>query len=147
MVGPYEKPKVRLPGAGEAPGISSSGKEALIVVKHTKMTLVNKLDFVASVGFGTGGDAREKLGLAGKGPIAVITDLCILRPDPVSRELEVASIHSGVDRRTVADSTGWQIRFSQGCDVTRVPGPAELGVLCDLKARAATAHGVEGDEE
>ncbi len=111
VVGSYEKPKVRLPGAGGAPEISSSAKEVLIVVKHSKRTLVNKLDFVTSVGFGTGGDAREKLGLTGKGPAAVITDLCILRPDQGSRELEVASIHPGVDRKTVADSTGWQIRL------------------------------------
>jgi glutaconate CoA-transferase subunit B len=146
VVGSYEKPKVRLPGAGGAPEISSSAKEVLIVVKHSKRTLVNKLDFVTSVGYGTGGDAREKLGLAGKGPVAVITDLCILRPDPVSRELEVASIHPGADRRTVADSTGWQIRFAEGCGVTEVPGTAELEVLRDLKARTASAHGVQGDE-
>jgi glutaconate CoA-transferase subunit B len=146
VVGSYEKPKVRLPGAGGAPEISSSAGEVLIVVKHSKRTLVNKLDFVTSVGFGTGGDAREKLGLAGKGPVAVITDLCILRPDPVSRELEVASIHPGVDRKTVADCTGWQIRFAEKCDVSEVPGPAELEVLRDLKARTAAAHGVQGEE-
>lgn len=146
VVGSYEKPKVRLPGAGGAPEISSSAKEVLIVVKHSRRTLVNKLDFITSVGFGTGGDAREKLGLAGKGPVAVITDLCILRPAPVSHELEVASIHPGVDRKTVADSTGWQIRFAEGCDETEAPGTAELEVLRDLKARTAAAHGVQGDE-
>ncbi len=146
VVGSYEKPKVRLPGAGGAPEISSSAREVLIVVKHSRRTLVNKLDFVTSVGFGAGGDAREKLGLAGKGPVAVITDLCILRPRPVSRELEVASIHPGVDRNTVADSTGWPIRFAERCGVTEVPGLAELEVLRDLKARTAAAHGVPGEE-
>lgn len=146
VVGSYEKPTVRLPGAGGAPEISSSAKEVLIVVKHSKRTLVNKLDFVTSVGFGTGGDAREKLGLAGKGPVAVITDFCILRPAPVSRELEVASIHPGVDRKTIADSTGWQIRFAEGCGVTEIPGPEELEMLRDLKARTAAAHGAQGDE-
>ncbi len=146
VVGSYKKPKVRLPRAGGAPEISSSAKEVLFVVKHSKRTLVNKLDFVTSVGFGSGGDAREKLGLAGKGPVAVITDLCIRRPDPVSRELEVASIHPGVDRKTLADSTGWQTRFAEGCDVTEIPGTVELEVLRDLKVRTAAAHGVQGDE-
>ena len=64
-------------------------------MKHSKRTLVDKLDFVTSVGFLTGGDAREKLGLPGKGPAAVITDLCILRPNPRSRELEVVEHASG----------------------------------------------------
>src|SRR6059058_4907972 len=50
VVGPYEKPKVRLPGAGGAPEISSSAKEVLIVVKQSKRTFVQKLDFVTSVG-------------------------------------------------------------------------------------------------
>lgn len=145
-IGSYEKPKVRLPGAGGAPEISSSAKEVLIVVKHSRRTLVNKLDFITSVGFGTGGDAREKLGLPGKGPSAVITDFCILRPDPVSRELQVASMHPGVDRNTIEESTGWQIRFAEGCGVTEIPGDAELEVLRDLKARTAAAHGVHEEE-
>lgn len=146
VVGPYEKPRVRLPGAGGAPEISSSAKEVLIIVKHSKRTLVNKLDFVTSVGFLTGGDAREKAGLAGKGPTAVITDLCVLRPNPESRELEVASVHPGVDRKTITESTGWEIRFSDGCEETEAPRATELEVLRDLKARTAVAHGIQGDE-
>jgi len=146
VIGPYEKPKVRLPGAGGAPEISSSAKEVLIIVKHSKRTLVDKLDFVTSVGFLTGGDAREELGLQGKGPVAVITDLCILRPNSESRELEVSSIHPGVDRKAIAENTGWKIRFSEECGETQVPTANELEVLRDLKARTAVAHGVQGDE-
>ena len=146
VVGSYEKPKVRLPGAGGAPEISSSAGEVLIIVKHSKRTLVDKLDFVTSVGFLTGGDAREKIGLTGKGPTAVITDLCILRPHPASRELEVASIHPGIDRHRVAESTGWAIRFAEECGETEAPRSEELRVLRDLKARTAEAHGVQGDE-
>ena len=145
VVGPYEKPKVRLPGAGGAPEISSSAKEVLIIVKQSPRTLVKKLDFVTSVGFLTGGDARERAGLPGKGPVAVITDLCILRPDPVSRELEVVSIHPGIDREMIAKNTGWEVRFAPGCEQTPEPRAEELQVLRDLKARTAAAHGVEGE--
>jgi glutaconate CoA-transferase subunit B len=146
VVGPYAKPKVRLPGAGGAPEISSSAKEVLIIVKHSRRTLVHKLDFVTSVGFLTGGDAREKAGLPGNGPAAVITNLCILRPHPQSRELEVVSIHPGVDRTTIAESTGWEIRFSKQCAETEAPRVAELDVLRELKARTGAAHGVVGEE-
>jgi len=143
VVGPYKKPKVRLPGAGGAPEISSSAKEVLIIVKHSKRTLVDKLDFVTSVGFLTGGDAREKLGLPGKGPVAVITDLCILRPNPLSRELEVSSIHPGVDRMTIEENMGWKVQFSEECGETTVPTANELDVLRNLKARTAIAHGTQ----
>src|ERR1700746_3265621 len=48
VVGPYHKPKVRLPGAGGAPEISSSAKEVLIVVKQSKRTFVEQVEFVTS---------------------------------------------------------------------------------------------------
>ena len=108
VVGSYKNPKVRLPGAGGAPEISSSAKEVLIIVKQTKRTFVEKLDFVTSVGFLTGGNSRASAGLPGNGPAAVITDLCILRPHPVSRELEVTSVHPGVNRESILKSTGWE---------------------------------------
>lgn len=145
VVGPYHKPKVRLPGAGGAPEISSSAKEVLIVVKQSSRTFVEKLDFVTSVGFLTGGEARERAGLSGKGPVAVITDLCILRPHPVTRELMVTSIHPGVTRETVSSGTGWKVQFADSCDRTEPPSAEELQVLRDLKARTAAAHGVQGE--
>ena len=145
VVGPYDKPKVRLPGAGGAPEISSSAKEVLIVVKQSKRTFVDKLDFITSVGFLTGGDARERAGLSGKGPSAVITDLCILRPHPVTRELTVASIHPGVARETILAKTGWPVQFAEDCVQTEPPTAPELEVLRDLQARTAAAHGVTGE--
>lgn len=145
VVGSYDRPKVRLPGAGGAPEISSSAKEVLIIVKQSKRTLVEKLDFVTSVGFLTGGDSREQAGLTGKGPVAVITDLCILRPDPTTRELNVSSIHPGVDRETIAANCGWSIQFDSSCGETESPTADELRVLRDLKARTAAAHGFEGE--
>ena len=145
VVGSYENPTVRLPGAGGAPEISSSAKEVLIIVKQTKRTFVEKLDFVTSVGFLTGGNSREQAGLRGSGPVAVITDLCVLRPDPISRELEVASIHPGVDREAISKATGWQLRFAESCTQTHTPSSAELQTLRELKQRTAAAHGVQGD--
>jgi len=145
VVGPYHHPKVRLPGAGGAPEISSSAKEVLIVVKQSRRTFVEKVDFVTSVGFLTGGDSRERAGLTGKGPVAVITDLCILQPDPVSRELKVASVHPGVDREMIVANTGWQVQFTPACSDTQPPTRTELDVLRDLKARTAAAHSVQGE--
>ena len=147
VIGPYKNPKVRLPGAGGAPEIGSSAKESLIVVKHSKRTLVDKLDFMTSVGFLTGGNARELAGIRGKGPTAVITDLCILRPNAVTRELEVTGMHPEVSRETIAQSTGWEIRFAQDCGETPAPDAATLEALRDLKARTAAAHGVQGVAE
>jgi glutaconate CoA-transferase subunit B len=145
VVGAYDKPKVRLPGAGGAPEISSSAKEVVIIVKQSKRTLVEKLDFVTSVGFLNGGDSRERAGIGGKGPVAVITDLCILRPDSITREMKVASIHPGVSRETVSANTGWNLQFAENCFETEMPTPNELRILRDLKTRTAAAHGESGE--
>jgi glutaconate CoA-transferase subunit B len=143
VIGDYWKPKTRLPGAGGAPEISSSAKEVLIVLKHSSRAFVEKLDFITSVGFLTGGDSRERAGLSGKGPVAVVTDLCVLRPDPVSRELTVTTLHPNVTRDMVSKKTGWAVRFAEQCDETAHPTMDELRVLRDLHARTARAHGDE----
>lgn len=145
VVGSYHHPKVRLPGAGGAPEISSSAGEVLIVVSQSKRTFVEKLDFITSVGFLTGGDARERAGLRGKGPVAVITDLCILRPDSTTRELTVSSIHPGVSREAIRANTGWELKFASECSDTEPPGEREITVLRELKAKTAAAHGAEGE--
>jgi glutaconate CoA-transferase, subunit B len=145
VIGHYHKPKIRLPGAGGAPEISSSAKEVLIIVKQSKRVFVEKVDFITSVGFLSGGNSREAAGLSGNGPVAVITDLCILRPDPTSRELKVASIHPGIDRETIAANTGWAAEFANGCNQTPPPTADELTALRDLKARTAAAHGAQGE--
>ncbi|HKF46422.1 MAG TPA: CoA-transferase subunit beta [Terracidiphilus sp.] len=145
VLGEYDTPKVRLPGAGGAPEISSSAKEVLIVVKHSKRTFVEKLDFITSVGFLGGGCEREGMGIGGNGPVAVITDLCILRPDQVTRELKVASIHPGVGREEIAEKTGWRIEFGGQCAETEPPTSTELVALRELKARTAAPHGVQGE--
>jgi len=144
VIGSYHNPKVRLPGAGGAPEISSSAREVLIVVSQSKRTFVERLDFITSAGFLNGGDERQKAGLPGKGPVAVITDLCILRPDRNTRELTVSHIHPGVTRETISANTGWAVRFASACEETAPPNAHELEVLRALKARTAAAH-AEGE--
>jgi len=97
VIGDYQRPKVRLPGAGGAPEIATSCGEVFIMLRHGKRALVGRLDFISSVGFLTGGDARGRLGLGGRGPTRIITDLGILEPDPVSREFTLTTLHPGTD--------------------------------------------------
>jgi glutaconate CoA-transferase subunit B len=141
VIGEYEKPKVRLPGAGGAPEIAGSAHEVLIIIRQSKRTFVPKVDFITSVGHYQGGDSRQKLGLTGKGPVAVVTDLCVLEPDPVSKELTVVSIHPGVTREQIAAATGWPIRFAAEPAQTPEPTAEELTALRALQQRTAAAHG------
>jgi glutaconate CoA-transferase subunit B len=140
VIGDYAKPTVRLPGAGGAPEIAASSKEVLITLRQNARTFVEKLDFVTSLGHGEGGDSRKKLGLPGQGPTAVITDLGILTPDPVTRELTLTSVHPGVSVDKVVKSTGWPLKIAPEVATTPAPTETELRVLRDLNERTARAH-------
>lgn len=141
VIGDYAKPATRLPGAGGAPEIAAQVGEVFIVLQHNPRAFVSKLDFVTSAGFLSGGQSREQAGLSGKGPTAVITDLCIMEPDPRTRELTVTSLHPGVLREHVVTATGWPVRFAEDTVVTPQPGAYELQILRDLLLRTSQAHG------
>ncbi|MBV9273986.1 MAG: CoA-transferase subunit beta, partial [Verrucomicrobia bacterium] len=142
VIGDYDRPVVRLPGAGGAPEIAGSAGEVFIVLRQTLKTFVERLDFVTSVGHGEGGGYRRRNGLTGGGPAAVITDLGILRPDPSSKELTLTSIHPGVTIHEIRAVTGWLLRVSSNLEITPTPTSEELSVLRDLEQRTAAAHGV-----
>jgi glutaconate CoA-transferase subunit B len=145
--GDYAKPKVRLPGAGGAPEIASNAKEVWIIIKQTKRSFVPKLDFMTSVGHLDGGDSRAKSGARGAGPTAVITDLGVLTPDPVTRELTLTAIHPGITVEHAKASTGWELKVARELAVTAPPTDAELATLRDLQARTAKAHGTAATSE
>jgi glutaconate CoA-transferase subunit B len=140
VIGDYDKPSVRLPGAGGAPEIAACSKEVLITLRQTARTFVEKLDFVTSLGHVTGGDSRAKMNLPGKGPVAVITDLGVLTPDPVTRELTLTSVHPGITVDSVVKSTGWPLKIAAEVATTPPPTGIELQVLRDLNERTARAH-------
>jgi glutaconate CoA-transferase, subunit B len=141
VIGPYDRPITRLPGAGGAPEIASLVKQVLIILKHSRRAFVERLDFLTSVGYLDGGEARHRLGLPGQGPVAVITDLCIMAPDPEMRELTVTQLHPGVSEEQVRKATGWPVRFAEAVQQTAAPSRQELEALRDLERRTTIAHG------
>jgi glutaconate CoA-transferase subunit B len=140
VVGPYDNPKVRLPGGGGAPEIATSCGEIFIIMAQGKRSFVDKIDFFTSIGHGSGGDSRQKLGIKTKGPTRLITDLALWEPDPVTKEMTVVSIHPGVTREQVRENTGWTVRFAANVAETPAPTVQELEVLRALQARTAARH-------
>jgi len=141
VVGPYERPKVRLPGSGGAPEMAVHCREIFIVMPQSRRGFVERLDFLTTLGHGEGGTGRRDLGLTSKGPTRIITDLCVMEPDTVTRELTVTSLHPGITADQVRDATGWPVRFAGQVTTTPPPTSDELRVLRDLLRRTAEAHG------
>ncbi len=140
VVGPYDKPKVRLPGGGGAPEIAISCGEIFIIMKQSARSFVERVDFVTSLGHGEGGDHRARLGVKTKGPTRLLTDFCIFEPEDGSKEMIVTSLHPGVTRAQVQENTGWPVRFAPDLAETPPPTARELEVLRELHARTARAH-------
>jgi glutaconate CoA-transferase subunit B len=134
VIGPYEKPTVRLPGAGGAPEIAASAGEVFVVMRQTARAFVEQCDFRTSMGFGTGPGDRQRLGLRGQGPTVVVTDLGILRPDPATSELVLVELHPGVTAEQAVASTGWPLRLASSLGSTPPPTQEELDVLRALQA-------------
>lgn len=139
VVGDYDRPAVRLPGAGGAPEIAASCREVCVVVRQSRRTFVDPVGFVTSVGFGRGPGSREALGLPGAGPRRVITDLGILEPDPATCELTLTAVHPGVDVATVRERTGWDLRVAADLAVGDPPTAEELRLLRELEATTGAA--------
>jgi glutaconate CoA-transferase subunit B len=133
----YRHPKVRLPGAGGAPEIAASCREVIVVVRHIQRALVERVDFVTSVGYGTGPGERERLGLTGAGPRLVITDLGILEPDPDSCELTLTRLHPGASLDKARQATGWPLAVAGDLTTTDPPSQQELEVLRRLEGSMA----------
>jgi glutaconate CoA-transferase, subunit B len=115
VIGPYDTPQVRLPGAGGAPEIASSARRVIVVLRHSRRAFVDTLDFRTSV--------------PGRGGTAVITDLGVLEAGEKDRELVLTAVHPGVSVDEVRAATGWDLRVAADVAVTAEPAPAELDAL------------------
>ena len=134
VVGEYAHPKVRLPGAGGAPEIAASCAEVIVIVRQSRRTLVEKVDFVTSFGYGTGPGDRERLGLRGRGPRQLITDLGVLTPDPLTCEFTMTGIFEGVRAETIREQTGWDLAIAASPRAIPPPTAAELAALRAFRA-------------
>lgn len=135
VIGDYEEPRTRLPGAGGAPEIAAGCGEVVIVAPHSRRTLVERLDFRTTVGFGDGPGSREALGFRGRGPAVVITDLGALEPDPRTEELTLTRLHPGVTVEQAREATGWDLAVGSMLQPTEEPTTTELVALRELVAR------------
>jgi glutaconate CoA-transferase subunit B len=127
VIGDYQHPKVRLPGAGGAPEIAASAGRIIVLLRHSQRAFVSDVDFVTSVGRElNGSDSASRTS-------AVITDLGVLRPSPQDGELELVALHPGVELEQVLEATGWPLRVREPLGVTEPVTERELNELRALR--------------
>jgi len=128
VIGDYQSPKVRLPGSGGSMEIAAWANRCYIITPHQKRRFPARVDFQTSIGFLEGGDARQKTGVRGGGPEAVVTNLGVMRPDE-NGELILTAMHPGVTFEQAAENTGWPLKLAADCVITEPPTAEELRIL------------------
>jgi len=108
-------------------------------------TIVSKIRLVLSLpvpalGMAFGGNHRERIGINTKCPNLLVTDMAIWRPDAITRELTVTSLHSGITREQMSQTVGWEIKCADDVKETSPPNTNDLEVLRDLIGRTAKAR-------
>ena len=132
VIGNYDRPKVRLPGSGGANDIISLCRQVLVLTAHEPRRFVDKVDFVTSPGYLTGGDSREKSGLVFGGVARVVTTLGLFGFDPESRRMRLEAVHSGVTVDQVRANTPIELLMADRVETTAPPSARELEVLRSL---------------
>ncbi len=132
-VGDWRRPRVRLPGSGGGSDIASLSKRFVVIMPQEKHRFRERVDFITSPGFGDGAGWRERVGLTGGGPSAVITTLAVFRFDPRTAEMVLASYHPGQSVASVREATGWELRVAPDVRATPTPTPDEIAIVraCD----------------
>ena len=132
VIGDYDDPTTRLPGSGGACEIAINAREVFVIMRQSKRSFVERIDFRTSAGnLGGAGDAeriRREQGWLGRGPSVVVTDLGIWHFDD-GGEMRLDSLHPGVTLDDVRAATGWEPGLADALRETPVPTADELRLI------------------
>jgi glutaconate CoA-transferase subunit B len=130
VIGDYLAPKVRFSGSGGACDAGSLASGYIVFMQHGVQKFVEKLDYLTTPGWLDGGDSRKHAGYRRGGPIAVVTNLCVLKFAEDTHEMYLAERYEGVTPEQVQEHTGFALDVSHST-VATPPTAEELRILRD----------------
>lgn len=133
VIGTMERPRVRLPGSGGANDIISLCNEVLIATQHEPRRFVERVDFITSPGYLSGGNSRARAGLVTGRLGAVVTDLALLDFEPASRRMRLRALQPGVSVGQVRAQTGFELLFGDEITELTPPSPEEVAIYRELR--------------
>ncbi|HEY7994671.1 MAG TPA: CoA-transferase [Candidatus Eremiobacteraceae bacterium] len=132
VIGPYDKPKVRLPGSGGACEIAIHAERVIVVAPLSARSFPAAVDFVTSPGHAGKYGTRKQLGLPGGGPQRIVTDVGVLEPSPDDGELELVGIYPSATVDEVRSKVGWPLRVRSDLEKYPPPTAEELRLLREV---------------
>ncbi len=132
VIGEYDHPTTRLPGSGGACEIAINARQVFVIMRQSKRSFVETIDFRTSPGNLGGAEQAERIrragGWLGRGPSVVVTDLGIYHFDDAG-EMRLDSLHPGATLAAVRESIGWEIKVSDSLAATPPPTVEELRLV------------------
>jgi hypothetical protein len=120
----YKKPRLRLPGSGGIPDVTPIlDKVYLYVPRHSRVTFVEKLDFLSGVG-------RTRIKGAMRGAHYLVSDLGQF--DFATGRMRLTHLHPGVSIEKVKAKTGFQLAISGELAETPFPTEEEIRILDEV---------------
>jgi glutaconate CoA-transferase subunit B len=119
---------VRFPGSGGGCDAASRAFGVILFMQQEKKRFVEKVDYLTSVGWLRGGNSRWEAGYKRGGPMAVVTNLGVMKFDEQSRRMYLAACYPGVTPTQVAENTGFALDLTRA-ETAVPPSEEELTIL------------------
>ena len=120
-IGDWRNPKVRGPGTIGLSFLTRARNVYIWTHSHTPRIFVERLDFHSFKG--------HRGELPYNGPVVVVSNLCVMDFDPVSKRMRLKSIHPGVTLEDVKKNTGFELIIPDEVSITEPPTDEELSIL------------------
>lgn len=122
-IGPYDAPKVRLPGgAGSAMLYYMTRRVVLFTLAHSPRIFVERCDFVTSAA------STPQYPWRRGGPTRLVTPLCTMEYDARGQEWRLLSLHPGVTYEEARRETGFPL-LPESVPVTETPSADDVALL------------------
>jgi glutaconate CoA-transferase subunit B len=101
--------EIRLPGSGGACDIACLAGRTVILMAHEPRRFVERVHYNTSPGHGEGRDWRDREGVPGGGPAALVTSKATFGFDG-DGELYLRTTHPGVEPDSISDDFPWDLQ-------------------------------------
>jgi acyl CoA:acetate/3-ketoacid CoA transferase beta subunit len=136
VIGDWAQPKVQLIGARGIPDdLWRLRRMNFHLPKHSSRSLVDRVDFVCSFGYGETRDRLRVDGVTAKEPMrpgTLVTDLGVFTWAEDTGEFRTESLHPGVSPEEVKAQTGFDIEIPSGVPTTELPTTEELSAIREV---------------
>ncbi len=144
VIGDFNKPKVRLPGGAASSYLCAIAQRTVLwTTNQNKRVFVEKVDFITGQGYLEGHNSREKLGLPGKGPAKIITNLGTYDFDENTKHMRLCTIHPGITIDMIKENTGFDLIIEENVPETEIPPDEILEYMNKIDPDNVRATGVK----